>query len=905
MANKSFMSSISDAITNTPEYRTAAETAQQIQSGISQATSSVESAVKSVTDSIKYPINNQTPAETARLNRPAPTPETGEDETKYSHDSENTSSGATDLNLNLQIQPNILDNYDVVTYHWKLFITDPGSSSTGKIFDLKNQYIIVETGVTDLTIDKVEIVSLATPSKETGTGTSTNVKFTVTEPSGAGMIDKLFYQSIALGIGNWNTIPFYLQLQFKNRSPETSEPDDGVAGSLASQLWLYTLKITSISANVTQVGTVYDFTAITYNEFAQSNAISTMQYNTVLSNLDTFETAMAELATKLNNDQLQNILSSSYSIPDTFKIVVDPLIAGYKITPGNSSTNSRRNDDYVSWGNKTATYAANTAIDKIIDSLLSNTDEYQKALTPADVPGASGATDPEKASHIRQFWRIVTETRPLEFDILRKDVAKEFTIFVVAYEIGIMTANAVQEPLTPELERARLATLFKKRILKKQYNYIFTGLNDQILKFDVRINNAFMAATSRFAGIYDNAGMSDKGVVNHDHSADEEKVTSAISKAIGLYNNASTAGTAAAQQAFIDATRITDSANISEADRELKKRILAAAKPENRAAFLNEARAKGGVSGVGLYANKSLTSVNLATPSTNYATGDKLNFISSVDVNSPSAKKVYADLMESSKNKLRPVAKIVAGQDRQVGLGLISNSNSGLQKLSSMFSTALNSGLDASFAILDMTIKGDPFWLFPPPITDKNAKIYNTLKPKAEAIDWIKKLHLKYVNSVNYFGTDNFLFVRFRTPRVYDSSEDPDSTDATVDVQTFSGVYRVNSVTSKFYNGKFEQALLGTLDHEIMMFNVMDQINNASSKPSTPAVPVTDVSTNAVLPDTAIKQPRILGSVADTISNTQARAKGVIGGTYDKLLASLPTSVRNFPISNLPPDTGA
>ena len=113
--------------------------------------------------------------------------------------------------------PNILDNYDTITYHWKLFIVSPESTANGAILDVKNQTIIAESGVTDLTIDKVEIGGVVTPSAEGGTGTSTIVKFEIIEPSGAAMLDKLFYEAISLGVGNWAVMPLYLQLEFRAR----------------------------------------------------------------------------------------------------------------------------------------------------------------------------------------------------------------------------------------------------------------------------------------------------------------------------------------------------------------------------------------------------------------------------------------------------------------------------------------------------------------------------------------------------------------------------------------------------------------------------------------------------------------------------------------------------------------
>jgi len=434
--------------------------------------------------------------------------------------------------LNLQFQPNMLDAYDVVTYHWKLFIVNQKAATTGEVFNQKHQTIIAETGVSDLTIDKVEINSLATPSIESGTGTSINVKFEILEPAGAGLIDKIFYQSIAMGIGNWNVMPFYLQLQFKGRSPESSEAEDGAPGSIGNLKWLWTLKLTSIKANVTTVGTRYEFSALIYNELAQSNAYFTLQQPMVLTNLTTFEKAMGKLMDKLNEDQFYKLIDNN-GIPDSYRIVVDPEIALYNITPVNANTNSVRSNSTTELHTKNATFPAGVAIDKIIDSLLSQTDEYQKSMLGAGSPGAEGKTMKAEKSQMKSFWRIVTESRPIVFDPRRVDYAREFTIYVFKYDIGILDSNSFQDSAPPDTiraERKRLATYADKSILKKKYNYIYTGLNDQIINFDIKINNAFASAVARMGGIYYNAAMHDMGVVAQEHAAEEAKITAQIGR---------------------------------------------------------------------------------------------------------------------------------------------------------------------------------------------------------------------------------------------------------------------------------------------------------------------------------------------------------------------------------------
>ena len=119
------------------------------------------------------------------LAKGAPTP----DKSTSAKPHNQATNSAPSTSYTLDFQDNILDQYDTYTYHWKLFITPLKNAYEGTVLSQEAQTIIAESGVSDLTIDKVEIHAFATPSFETGTGTQTHVKFEIVEPSGAGLLE--------------------------------------------------------------------------------------------------------------------------------------------------------------------------------------------------------------------------------------------------------------------------------------------------------------------------------------------------------------------------------------------------------------------------------------------------------------------------------------------------------------------------------------------------------------------------------------------------------------------------------------------------------------------------------------------------------------------------------------------
>lgn len=744
----------------------------------------------------------------------------------------NVAAEATDDLLSNPFMPNVLDNYDAVTYHWKCFIVDLETASSGLIMDDAKQIIIAESGVTDISIEDVLIKSVATPSVDTGTGMSTIVTFTLLEPGGAGMYDKLFYKSIAMGVGNWLTMPFYLQLSFRARDPSTSLP----IGDIDSLRWVWQLKLTDTKAHVSAVGTKYELSAIVYNDLAQSNVYSNIQHNITLQGLKTVDDAIKELQQKLNDDQLIKLVDS-YSVPDIYEFVVDSKIAKYRLTSSKHNEDSFRAGTFDALDEKDATFGPGTSIDKIIDTLMSHTIEYQTSLIGARTPGANGAPINEETSHMKKIWRIITETRPTSFDARRCDDARIFTIYIVDYDIGVLDANTLQDTNstnTISAERRRLDTYLKNGILRKKYNYMFTGLNDQIIDFDLTINHAFAAAVSRFNGVYSNTAMSTVGLKIHNNAEEEANISKLISAAISYQHSSASANTSTASDAMSKAIAAIESSKLSPEEQMRRKNILLYSKSSDKLNIAKFIAANGGIQQDGTVAQKDSRSTNTGDSSPVQISS---SFISDVDIYGSEIKSAYESHMLSAKGKLRPVAHIEQNHDKEVGSSIESSSNSGIQKVSSMFSVALHSSLDVSLVQIKLVIKGDPYWLFPQPVqTNSSSKsVYKSVSMNdAEAIAYFKNAHRAVtVDAVNMCGTDNFIILRFRSPRYFSEALNTDDNDAYTDLQVYSGVYKVITVENKFVSGKFTQELFCIIDYNIDLENHVETLSKMhETKPS-------------------------------------------------------------------------
>ena len=742
---------------------------------------------------------------------------------------------STETSLKIEFIPNILDFYDTYTYHFKLFIMDPESSAKGDILNTKKQLIIAESAVSDLYISDVTMSTIKAPSVEHGTYVSTEFTFTLTEAAGAKLIDNLYYQAIALGIGNWITMPVYLQLQFRDRtapsinSTSTLSTTSINVDGLNQLLWTWVLSLSEMKATVTHEGTIYNCKAILYNDHVQSNINSVLQHPMVLENTKTIGEALKELQDNLNLDQSLRLLSN-YSIPDEFRIIVDPEIAGYVID-SSSNTRSSRSDSVGTIDDKCATFSKGTSIDKIIDTLMLNTKEVQAELTSTDKESTNTTDKKPSSNNIKKFWRIITEARPIKFDVRRVNDAKLFVIYVIKYDIGVLY-NPVDmsnpEVAKKEHEKNRLMRYIGNGILRKKYNYIFTGLNDQVTKFDLTLNNAFAVGVSRFSGIYKNYGMASKGKVTHNNAEEEAKVTEKIVAAMSFMSSASRANSASGQAAITDAQKAIDESALDDATKNRYAAILKNSKPDSRLSFHKELRSSGGLDNDGKYKANVYNARMLAQPVTDRLTGEQLTFITDIDTQSPEVTKAISEYNDFARSKLRPIPIAETNVDNSSGVGIESAENSKIQKTTSMFNVALHSSLDVSLVNIKLSIKGDPYWLSPPPSTStEKLHIYNSLKPDQEAIDFLKNSHKKTPDYTNSTGSDVFILLRFKSPHINKLDLDPNASGKLTEIEVFSGIYKVISVMHNFTNGIFTQELSCLLDNEINITPYLKLIDDA------------------------------------------------------------------------------
>lgn len=404
-------------------------------------------------------------------------------------------------NVNNQLlaryESNILDRYDLSTYNLCFFFL-PESEMKSSNPDFKKRIIIAQTGVdAGFYIDDLEFTSIIAPSYHTRTTLSSNYKFRIVEPNGMSLLDKIFISSSSVGIKNYMQIPYYIEISFKARNRTTSEPVDSSDAELGDLRWIEEISIAKVETNVSIYGTEYQFSAAPYSNISNTSQVSNIP-DIITITSQTFGESIDLLAEVLNSRETNKLLTE-HSKQDEYIFDIAPEFRSMKLVDeGNINSQSDRTSNpngTINNSTRTFTIAKETPIAKLIDDLLSSCPQYQSDAKNSRAPEEYKANSNDE---MKTIHRIITTCQVLDYDETRNDYQKKYTYAVVPYRVG----TAVLDPAELQLSSKEKIDQYKQQyLLVKNYNWLYTGQNDQVLNFDCKFRFSWHIPLPRHGAI--------------------------------------------------------------------------------------------------------------------------------------------------------------------------------------------------------------------------------------------------------------------------------------------------------------------------------------------------------------------------------------------------------------------
>jgi len=391
-------------------------------------------------------------------------------------------------NLNFVPEPNPMGDFFQSTYHFSFYLdTDiVAEQGSDKVF------VIAETGLTGMNIQSVEIESFVGPNIRTRNATATSITIKIFEPFGAQFPDLLFNAAVRMNIRNYLKAPWFLKLKLHGYDEDGTRVEIGDG-------WKWKLVLIDVESNISESGSMHTVTAMPMAEVALNN-----QFCMLPALVNTTGTTVGEVLKNVITSMNENVKTKygdtnppaiEYAIEDReypydTKVGVTRPFDHKIISDAPQDTNTKSSLDF---GTQSTHFAPGTDVPAILDMLISRTETgMQIARLSREKPPTDG---PDLEENIRDaaslMHRIDTKVEYLDYNAVIGDYAKKITYIVKPFQsLRLLTSmgRAMSFDKEKTLNRVKAKHAIDRLLLKKQYDYIFTGLNTEVEKFDINVN---------------------------------------------------------------------------------------------------------------------------------------------------------------------------------------------------------------------------------------------------------------------------------------------------------------------------------------------------------------------------------------------------------------------------------
>lgn len=409
-----------------------------------------------------------------------------------------------------EVDENVLKSYTNVTYRWILAPLTPQQITAlqaGNPIQPKNIVICsgggqdadrsqTIYGAPEYFIDNIEINTLATPTKQSGLSGNLTINFDVIEPYSLGLfIQSLQTAALRSSYNNYLECTWLMQVDFLGNDLS------GKQTLIPNATRLYTQRLQQVTFTANEAGSKYQVRSLDSNLEAFNNVYGTYSG---AANIEaaTVNDALTNLAKILNDDQNTAKKNGLIQKPDNYNIIVTSRVDGDEATITkirDSKFAAAESSEKVSGNNKavqkndTKTRGAPVfgprkfpfnPVDgrRIVDMI-------QEILVSSEF--AVNATDPTNVSKdgYVTWYRISAQTNykdgTFQNDTIQNRPAYDITYVVTPYTVH---HSVLKTPIADTLGMKPTEII---ATIKKRYDYLYTGLNDDIVKWELKFDNTF------------------------------------------------------------------------------------------------------------------------------------------------------------------------------------------------------------------------------------------------------------------------------------------------------------------------------------------------------------------------------------------------------------------------------
>lgn len=427
----------------------------------------------------------------------------------------------------LPLLPNVLHKYTNWTYNASWYMLTPESHEsivknggiTNPASELRN--LLMRSGSTgragalgqkgDYYIENLRFTTIfGQNSKTTKSSNNFDIRFEVVEPYGVAFLSELIQLAQSQNIDDHFDIPYLLELKFKGYDDYGNIVND-IPGSGPKYI---PLKIINITFKIVSGATVYSIQAVPYAHSPLQNQWNAYIQESISVKGSTFEELMGSLFEYLNNSE-QNKAKEQSRTPDEFKFVIhdndlkSSSVGFVHKTQGSTAQIDRLSMDPGENNKEFVQITGGSTLKSAVQAIASATDFGAKFNTVGQPE--SNADNVNKPFRLLKIVPVVTKLG--KYNTSTKQYSK-----TIVYKIETQKMYGFVLPDMPGAKPAQ-------RGWQKEYNWIFTGKNQDIIDFEAdyniqyfNIRNSFVDQKGKVTGTpaADSSNLPDDGISRTD-----------------------------------------------------------------------------------------------------------------------------------------------------------------------------------------------------------------------------------------------------------------------------------------------------------------------------------------------------------------------------------------------------
>ena len=387
--------------------------------------------------------------------------------------------------------PNPLSSPNSSSYYIKLSVVHPQKIDS-LVPKANEKIIIAETGATAIfNITDLEIAHVVSWGAETRSANGQIANITITEVNGCRFFDYLIRACEELNIKNYINATYLLEVEFRS----TGDDNDGTGYSSnhSPYYFVYSLKFNDVNMQISEKGATYFIKAVD-NGFVALDPVGSEIMQTIEISAKTLGEFVEKFQDALNKNSMDEVKKGGASLADEYNIIIDPEWREFKFDNLNSPSNPKVSRDLANDVSLLITFQQGSSIVDIINTVLSATVEIEKLPT---IEGFA-LTDPDgnavaNLSQLHTFYRLKTTCKYLDIDTTKNVYKRQYTFAVIKHTSPQMV---LEEELASSYNNSdvmtkRVQNLLGEGLLRKRYDYYFTGLNTEVLRFDINLDASY------------------------------------------------------------------------------------------------------------------------------------------------------------------------------------------------------------------------------------------------------------------------------------------------------------------------------------------------------------------------------------------------------------------------------